>query len=317
MPGRVETMSQEPATTAATATATAEPWPPMPPRASLSLTSAELGLDVAATSPAIALDDVAVGYGRTTVLSGLSLTVERGELVGIVGPSGSGKSTLLRLLTAGADRHHGSVEVLGEPVHRRPPPRVGYVPQLDNVDRTFPLSVLQVVLLGDTAGSARLPWFSRAERARAHDLLDRLGLDGLHGRRLSALSGGQQQRAFVARALFRRSELLLLDEPTSGVDPTTRRDVLGVLAELHRTGLTVVLTTHDLNAVAAHLPRVVCLNGRITADGHPNAVLTPEVLAATYGGEMRVLTERGRVVVVDAPPPGLAPSVLRDDGVAS
>ncbi len=280
----------------------------------IDLDSLELGLAAAPSTPAVALEDVAVGYGRTRVLSGLSLTVDRGELVGIVGPSGSGKSTLLRLLTAGADLHRGHVEVLGAPVGRRPPARVGYVPQLDNVDRTFPVSVLEVVLLGDAASSRRLPWFSRAERQRARELLDRLGLEGLHGRRLADLSGGQQQRAFVARALYRRSELLLLDEPTSGVDPTTRLDVLEVLAELHRAGLTVLLTTHDLNAVAAHLPRVVCLHGRITADGAPGAVLTPEVLEATYGGRMRVLHDGGRVVVVDATPSGLGPSAVRDGG---
>ena len=286
------------------------------------LSSLELGTDGTHTTPAVALEGVTAGYGRTRVLSGLSLTVARGELVGIVGPSGSGKSTLLRLLTAGADLHHGRVEVLGAPVGRRPPARVGYVPQLDNVERTFPISVLEVVLLGDAASSRRLPWFTREERAQARELLDRLGLQGLHGRRLADLSGGQQQRAFVARALYRRSELLLLDEPTSGVDPTTRLDVLEVLAELHRAGLTVLLTTHDLNAVAAHLPRVVCLHGRITADGAPASVLTPEVLEATYGGRMRVLNDGGRVVVVDATPSGLGPGQVhkggwRRDGVAS
>ena len=279
----------------------------------IDLGSLELGLEASATTPAIMLQDVAVGYGRSRVLTGLSLSVERGALVGIVGPSGSGKSTLLRLLTAGADLHRGRVEVLGAPVGRRPPARVGYVPQLDNVERSFPISVLEVVLLGDAASSRRLPWFTRAERARARELLDRLGLAGLHGRRLADLSGGQQQRAFVARALYRRSELLLLDEPTSGVDPTTRLDVLEVLAELHRTGLTVLLTTHDLNAVAAHLPRVVCLNGRITADGDPGEVLTPEVLAATYGGRMRVLHDQGRVVVVDAEPAGFGPREVATD----
>ncbi len=288
----------------------------------IDLGSLELGLESAASTPAIALEDVAAGYGRRRVLSGLSLTVERGELVGIVGPSGSGKSTLLRLLTAGADLHRGRVEVLGASVRRRPPARVGYVPQLDNVEREFPIDVLEVVLLGDAASSRRLPWFTRAERARAGELLDRLGLVGLHRRRLADLSGGQQQRAFVARALYRRSELLLLDEPTSGVDPTTRLDVLEVLAELHRAGLTVLLTTHDLNAVAAHLPRVVCLHGRITADGRPERVLTPEVLEATYGGRMQVLHDGGRVVVVDAAPvglggPGRQPDPWREDGLAS
>jgi ABC-type Mn2+/Zn2+ transport system ATPase subunit len=133
-------------------------------------------------------------------------------------------------------------------------------------------------------------------------LLDRLGLAGLHDRPIRELSGGQQQRMFLARALHRRSELLLLDEPTSGVDLATRRDVLGVLRELHAEGLTILLTTHDLNFVAAHLPRVVCLNGLVTADGAPGRVLTAETLELTYGAPMRVLRDGGRVVVVDDAP---------------
>jgi ABC-type Mn2+/Zn2+ transport system ATPase subunit len=249
---------------------------------------------------AVELDDVGVGYGRSTVLRGLSLTVRPGELAGIVGPSGAGKSTLLRLLTGQADRHRGEVRVLGEPVRDGGAPRgVGYVPQLEHIDWDFPLTAEQVVLLGDSASSRRVPWFSRAEKRAARQLLDRLGLAGLHGRPIRELSGGQQQRMFLARALHRRCELLLLDEPTSGVDLATRRDVLAVLRELHRDGLTILLTTHDLNFVAAHLPRVVCLNGLITADGVPADVLTPETLELTYGAPMRVLQDRGRVVVVD------------------
>jgi ABC-type Mn2+/Zn2+ transport system ATPase subunit len=107
---------------------------------------------------------------------------------------------------------------------------------------------------------------------------------------------------FLARALHRRSELLLLDEPTSGVDLATRRDVLAVLRELHAEGLTILLTTHDLNFVAAHLPRVVCLNGLVTADGVPSQVLTAETLELTYGAPMRVIEDGGRVVVVDEAP---------------
>jgi ABC-type Mn2+/Zn2+ transport system ATPase subunit len=256
-----------------------------------------------ASGAAVELRDVGVGYGRTTVLSGLSVELARGELVGVVGPSGAGKSTLLRLLTGQADRHRGDVRVLGELVRDGRAPRgVGYVPQLEHIDWDFPLTVEQVVLLGDSAASARVPWFSRGEKRRARELLDRLGLAGLHHRPIRALSGGQQQRMFLARALHRRSELLLLDEPTSGVDLATRRDVLAVLRELHADGLTILLTTHDLNFVAAHLPRVVCLNGLITADGSPTHVLTSETLELTYGAPMRVIEDGGRVVVVDQDP---------------
>ena len=250
--------------------------------------------------PAVGLRDVATGYDGVSVLHELSLEIGRGEFVGIVGPSGSGKTTLLRLLTGRAEHHRGEVEVLGRKVrHGRAPDGVGYVPQLEIIDWDFPLTVEQVVLLGDTQHSRPVPWFSRAEKRRAHELLERLGLAGLERRRIRELSGGQRQRMFLARALLRRCELLLLDEPTSGVDLATRGDVLRLLGDLHHLGLTVVLTTHDLNFVAAHLPRIVCLNQEITADGVPAEVLTPEALERTYGAPMRVLHDRGRVVVVD------------------
>jgi zinc/manganese transport system ATP-binding protein len=250
--------------------------------------------------PALRLSEALLGYGRRPVLAGLSLELAAGEFVGIVGPSGSGKTTLLRALTGEADVLGGAVEVFGRPVHRRRvPPRVGYVPQLDRVDWDFPLTVEHVVLLGLAGQSARVPWFSRGERARAHGLLERLGLAGLERRPIRELSGGQQQRMFLARALVHRADLLLLDEPTSGVDLGTRHEVLHLLGELNGAGTTVVLTTHDLNWVAAHLPRVVCLNGIITADGSPVEAFTPEVLRATYGAEVRVIRDGDLVFVAD------------------
>ncbi|MCC5947512.1 MAG: metal ABC transporter ATP-binding protein [Nitriliruptoraceae bacterium] len=256
------------------------------------------------TAPALALRGLAAGYGGARILHGLDLQVDRGELVGLVGPSGSGKTTVLRAILARADRHAGTVEVFGRAVERRVPARVGYVPQLGSVDLDFPLTVLQVVLLGESERGRSRPWFTRAERRRALEVLDELGLAELSSRSLRALSGGQLQRTFLARALVRDARLLLLDEPTSGVDLATRRDVLATVSALHQRGLTVVLTTHDLNMVAAHLPRTVCLNGRITADGPPAQVLTPQVLQATYGAPMRVIHDRGRVVVVDDAPLG-------------
>lgn len=170
---------------------------------------------------------------------------------------------------------------------------------MEAVDWDFPITVEQVVLLGLAGQSARRPWFSRGERARAAALLERLGLAGLERRPIRALSGGQQQRMFLARALVHRADLLLLDEPTSGVDLRIRHEVLHLLGELNDTGITVVLTTHDLNWVAAHLPRVVCLNGIVTADGPPTRVFTPEVLRVTYGADVRVIRDGDLVFVVD------------------
>ncbi len=250
---------------------------------------------------AVEATSVSGGYGRARVLADLDFTVHRGEFVGLVGPSGAGKTTLLRLLTGRADLHGGTLQVLQQSVRfGRPPRGVGYVPQLATIDWDFPLTVREVVLLGDTAASRWVPWFSRRERTTADALLERLGITHVADHPISDLSGGQRQRMFLARSLLRRCDLLLLDEPTSGVDLTTRAEMLRLLGELHHEGLTVVLTTHDLNFVAAHLPRILCVNGTITADGRPAEVLREDVLTRTYGPGLRVIHDGTRPVVTDA-----------------
>jgi ABC-type Mn2+/Zn2+ transport system ATPase subunit len=144
-----------------------------------------------------------------------------------------------------------------------------------------------------------LPWPSKEERAEVGVILERLGLGGLERRHIRQLSGGQQQRVFIARALLRRPELLLMDEPTAGVDVKTRHEILHLLHDLNDGGLAIVLTTHDLNGVAAHLPQLVCLNREVIAAGKPGQVLTPEVLETTYGAPMDVLEHAGMPFVVD------------------
>jgi len=133
-------------------------------------------------------------------------------------------------------------------------------------------------------------------------LLDRLGIGGLRGRHIRELSGGQQQRVFLARALIGDPRLLLLDEPTSGVDLKTRDDILHLLADLNGDGVTIVITTHELNTVAAHLPWVVCVNGSIVAEGDPDVIFTSEILGRTYGADLRVVRQDGIVLVADAAP---------------
>lgn len=148
-------------------------------------------------------------------------------------------------------------------------------------------------------GKRRLPWRSAAEGRAIEAMLDRLGLAGLASRHIRALSGGQQQRVFLARALIGSPDLLLMDEPTSGVDVRTRHEILHLLDELNAEGTAMLLTTHDLNGIAAHLPQLVCMNRRIIGQGPPASVLTPAVLEATYGARMDVLSHAGMPVVVD------------------
>jgi zinc/manganese transport system ATP-binding protein/zinc transport system ATP-binding protein len=179
--------------------------------------------------------------------------------------------------------------------------RIAYVPQLETVDWHFPVTAEEVVLMGATSARRWLPWPSREQHHRARELMARLGLAGLEGRHIRQLSRGQQQRVFLARALISEPSLLLLDEPTSGVDMKTRDDVLHLLDELNHEGITILLTTHELNAVAAHLPWVVCLSGRVIAEGLPGDVFTPEILEATYHAEMPVLEYQGMTLVAERP----------------
>lgn len=259
---------------------------------------------------ALSVEDAHLGYGGQPVLSSVTWSVAPGELVGLVGPSGAGKTTLLRALAGDPLRSSGQVRILGADAGSRAARRhLGYVPQLDAIDRDFPVTVRQVVLLGRADRSARVPWYRADERRDADRVLERLGIGELGDRTLAELSGGQLQRLYLARALHRGARVLLLDEPTSGVDPATRHRVLALLAELReQEGLTIVLTTHDLNFVATYLPRITCLaGGGLVADGAPTQVLTPPVLEATYGTPMRVLHDGDRPVVVDAAPPAGSP----------
>lgn len=245
--------------------------------------------------PLVEVTGVSFGYDRTPVLHDVSYAVQPGEFTGIVGPSGSGKTSLLKVLL-------GTVQPQRGQVRRRPGVAVSYVPQLETVNWNFPVTVAECVLMSRPA-SRLLPWATFAEKADTARILERLGIGALAGRHIRELSGGQQQRMFIARALLRRPQLLLLDEPTSGVDIGTRHEVLHLLAELNREGLAIVLTTHDLNGMAAHLPHLVALQRRIVAAGPPSEVMVPDVLEQTFGAQMEVLQHLGMPVVVDGGDP--------------
>ena len=255
--------------------------------------------DIKTATPIVEFRRVTCGYAAEVVLTNVDLRIMNGDFVGILGPSGSGKTTILRAILGGVNVYAGEILVEGRPTngHR---PRVGYVPQLETVDWTFPITVEQVVMLGK-ATSGWLPWPKRADRDHAYEIMERLGIAPLARRHIRELSGGQQQRAFLARALVSSPRILLLDEPTTGVDIKTRDDVLHLLDELNHQDITVIMTTHELNAVAAHLPWVICVNRRIVAEGPPAEVYTPGILKETYGAEMAVIQHNGLTLVAESP----------------
>ena len=249
--------------------------------------------------PAVEFRNVTCGYDGNPVLQGANLRIMRGDFVGLLGPSGSGKTTLLRSILGAVDILDGEILVDGESIKRNRP-RIGYVPQLETIDWNFPVTVEQVVMMGCTSANPLFPWFRRSEKERADEIMERLGIADLRSRHIRELSGGQQQRAFLARALV-SSPRLLLDEPTSGVDIKTRDEVMHLLDELNHRDITIVMTTHEINAVAAHLPWIVCLNGRIVAEGPPREIFTPEILKKTYNADIHVTEYEGMKLVAESP----------------
>ena len=258
---------------------------------------------------AIEIEGLTCGYGPAPVVRGAALAVPAGGFVGLIGPSGAGKTTLLRAMLGGVPNSSGRVVVGGRPVGwGRPPVEIGYVPQIETVDWTFPVTVADVVLMGRVRRMGKLPWPSRADRRVVAAALDRLGIGDLARRHIRDLSGGQQQRVFLARALVGEPSILLLDEPTASVDVRTREETLRLLADLNLAGTTVVMSTHELSAVAGHLPWVVCVNRGIVAQGPPERVFTPPILSRTFGAPMRVVRDpaSGDWLIGDAFASGLA-----------
>ena len=226
----------------------------------------------------------------------ITVSIERGSQVAVVGPNGAGKSTLFKALVGLVPLRQG--EVL---VHGRPPAEhgdtVAYVPQREEVDWRFPVTVRDVVTMGRYGRRGWLSRLTSVDRDAIETSLQRLGLSELAGRPIGELSGGQQQRVFLARALAQDPHVLLLDEPFTGVDVSTREATFGLLDELRSRDVTVLVSTHDLDMAAGRFDQVVLLNGRLVSSGTPAEVFTEEHLAEAFGGQMVVVD--GKSIVVD------------------
>jgi ABC-type Mn2+/Zn2+ transport system ATPase subunit len=239
-------------------------------------------------SALLRVEALACGYGGPAVIDDVTFELRAGERIGVLGPNGGGKSTLFRVLLGELEPLRG--EVSG-------PARYGFVPQTERSRLDYPVSALDVALMGTLS---TLPWWrfaGRRDRRRARDALHRVGLDGFADRQFGELSGGQRQRVLVARALVQDAPVLLLDEPFTGVDRPGGELLETVLADLAAEGRGVLIATHDLDQARAW-DRVLCLNRRMVAFGRPDETLTRAVLEQTYGGAVVALPGEGDAVGV-------------------
>lgn len=176
---------------------------------------------------------------------------------------------------------------------------VGYVPQQDDVDLNFPVSALDVALMGRVTSLRPFRRFTKRDRELARQALRTVGMEELSDYPIGELSGGQQQRVFLARALAQETEVLLLDEPVSGVDAPSRHEIFDLLRRLQQSGKTVMVTSHDLSAIGERFDLALLLNRRVVAFGSPGEVFTRERLSQAYGGRLKVLEVGGSTVVVE------------------
>jgi ABC-type Mn2+/Zn2+ transport system ATPase subunit len=253
----------------------------------------------------VAVEDVSLGYGGQPVLKHVSLSVYQGEFLGIVGPNGSGKSTLLKALLgllaplSGRVRWGGAGGPLGSSATARP--HFGYVPQRDTVDPLFPLSVRQIVAMGRYGRVGLFRRLGKADWDAVDEALDRVGIRDLARRGYGQLSGGQRQRTLIARALAAEPELLVLDEPTNGMDLASEHALLELIRQLHEANdLTVLMVTHLLNNVANYADRIAIIADEALDVGDREAMLNEDRLSLLY--HMPVLVDRvgGRVVIAPA-----------------
>ena len=238
----------------------------------------------------VAVEDLSVAFGARQALRSVTFDVPPGTVVGVIGPNGAGKSTLFRALL-GVVRFTGRVRLTGRPA---------YVPQGDRARHDFPATALDVVLMGL---AQQVPWWrplGRSEREAARSALAETGMADLAGRPFGELSGGQRQRVVLARALVRPSQVMLLDEPLTGVDPASADAILATIAARRAAGAAILMATHDLNEAARTCDRLLMLNGHLVAYGPAERTLTPAALAGTYGSELMVVGHgAGALAVLD------------------
>jgi manganese/iron transport system ATP-binding protein len=247
------------------------------------------------TAPAIEAQGISVFFDKTNALRNVSFVLPRGEHLAVVGPNGAGKTTLFHTISGILRPESGRVDIYGHPPGGHV--CIAYVPQRSRVDWSFPATVLEVVMMGRIREIGLFRWPRKADWEFAREALQRVGLNDLVEKQIGELSGGQQQRVFLAQALAQEAELILLDEPLSGLDFPSREAIFEILDELKREHVTVAIATHDLDLAAQQFDRVMLLNHDLISYGSPEEALTTSSLMNAFGGHLHQFGENGGLVV--------------------
>lgn len=237
------------------------------------------------TQTLISIDNVSYAYDDQPVLEDITLDIQRGEFLGLIGPNAGGKSTLLKLILGLLQPDRGTIRVFGDsPASARG--RLGYVPQHAAFGRDFPISVEETVMLGRLGLTRSYGRFSRDDHERAQAALAAVEIGHLHRRGLQELSGGQLQRVLIARALVCEPEVLLLDEPTANIDMRAEEDIFALLKE-YNAHMTIVVVSHDIAFISTYVSRVACLNRQLVC--HQTAQLDGKLIEQLYGAPMHLI----------------------------
>ena len=250
--------------------------------------------------PILDVQNVAVRYNGRMALEEITFHLHAGERIAVVGPNGAGKSTLFKVVSGVLQPNAGEVNIFGSRPHVHV--CIAYIPQRSQVDWSFPVSVADVVMMGRSAKLGLLSWPRKKDWDYARRALEIVELSDLAERQIGQLSGGQQQRMFIARALAQEAELMLMDEPLSGLDTPSQEGLLNLLDTLRDQNVTVMVATHDLDQAARHFDRIMLLNRRIIAFDLPQNVMHTDYLLQAYGGRLKI-DPGGTMLVDDCCPP--------------
>ena len=238
--------------------------------------------------------------GEVLAVDHVTFTARPGEIFGLLGPNGAGKSTLFKVVSGVMPPSAGEVTIFGSRPGRHV--CIAYIPQRSQVDWNFPVSVADVVMMGRSAKLGILNWPHKKDWEYVRHALDLVELSDLAERQIGQLSGGQQQRMFIARALAQEAELMLMDEPLSGLDTPSQEGLLNLLDTPRDQNVTVMVATHDLDQAARHFDRIMLLNHRIIAFDLPQSVMHTDYLLQAYGGRLKI-DPGGSMLVDDCCPP--------------